>query len=57
MIPTKNKNNNLNTKFSFIIIDTKAESENIKPLIVSDKLIKLKQAIDKYIKVNNAKMK
>ena len=31
----------------------KAESENIKPLIVSDKLIKLKQAIDKYIKVNN----
>lgn len=48
----KNENKN-NTKFSFIIIDTKAESENIKPLIVSDKLIELKQAIDKYIKVNN----
>jgi hypothetical protein len=47
------KNNNLNTKFSFIIIDIKAESENIKPLIVSDKLIKLKQAIDKYIKFEN----
>ena len=49
----KNKNNNFNTKFSFIIMDTKAENENIKPLIVSDKLIKLKQEIDKYIKVNN----
>ena len=53
MILIKNKNNNLNTKFSFIIIDTKAESENIKPLAVSDELIKLKETIDKYIKFEN----